>query len=402
MYFSPAVRQNPRRRRKGLSVPPDLGYVATIVGLFILPRLLQRFRIPSAITCMGLGIAMGMGFGLFRDDHTVKTLSTLGIVAMFLFAGLEMDLKELGSARRIIAQHIAIQVLLSGLALLVLTGLFDTGPRQAILVGLALFSPSTGFILDSLASLHLDRAEQFWVKTKAISTELVALLALLLVVQSTSIERLLLTAAALTAMVLILPFLFKAFISVILPFAPRTEFAFLLCAALVCASITHRLGVYYLVGAFVVGLVAQRFGRLLPSVTSGRMIHAIEVFAYFFIPFYFFRVGVDMNAANFSPAALLTGAVLLAAAIPIRLGFVGAHRRIVLGESLNTSLRIGIPMLPTLVFTIVISEILRDRFGAAPELIGGLVIYAIVNTTLPGLLMRIQPPEYESHPGSRD
>jgi len=379
----------------GRAIPADLSYIIAIVGLFTLPRILQRFRIPSAVTCVGLGVAMGMGFGIFHDDNTIKTLSTLGIVAMFLFAGLEMDLRELGFASRIISQHIGIQVFLVALSVLAMINFLGLGIRPALLAGLALFSPSTGFILDSLASLRLDRAEQFWVKTKSISTEIVALLVLFFTVQSTSGGRLLLSVGILAGLVLLLPFVFRAFASTILPFAPRTEFAFLVCAALVCASITHMLGVYYLVGSFIVGLTAQRFRDLLPEVASERMIHAIEVFAYFFIPFYFFRVGVDLKPGNFSAAALITGGVLLAIAIPLRLAFVAEHRRLVLGETFRQSLRVGMPMLPTLVFTMVITEILRDRFGASPALVGGLVIYSLVNTSMPSFLMRLPPPVFE-------
>jgi Kef-type K+ transport system membrane component KefB len=381
-------------------IPADLGYIVTIIGLFILPRILQRFRIPSAVTCVGLGVVLGMGLGVFRDDSTIKTLSTLGIVSMFLFAGLEINLNELRFALRILSQHVGIQLLCTAAATFLLVARFQLQQRPAILVALALFSPSTGFILDSLSSLHLDRVERFWVKTTAVSTEMIALLALFFTVQSTSAGRFLLSLGVMAAMVLLLPLLFKAFASAVLPFAPKTEFAFLVCVALICALITHKLGVYYLIGAFLVGLVAQRFRDMLPAIASGRLIHAIELFAYFFIPFYFFKVGVTLRAENFSWTALLIGTVFVVTVLPLRLGVVGGHRRLVLGEPFKKGFRIGIPILPTLVFSIVITEILRDRFHASPALVGGLVIYALANTSLPSLLLRLPPPEYESPEGT--
>ena len=41
-----------------------------VVGLFIVPRLVQRLRIPGAITCVVLGAVLGIGFQLFAGDTT--------------------------------------------------------------------------------------------------------------------------------------------------------------------------------------------------------------------------------------------------------------------------------------------------------------------------------------------
>ena len=52
-------------------------------------------------------------------------------------------------------------------------------------------------------------------------------------------------------------------------------------------------------------------------------------------------------------------------------------------------------MIPTLVFTLVILEILVNRFGLAPTIAGALVIYTVVNTTFPGFVLRAQPADFE-------
>ena len=51
-------------------------------------------------------------------------------------------------------------------------------------------------------------------------------------------------------------------------------------------------------------------------------------------------------------------------------------------------------MLPTLVFGLVIAAILRDRFGVAPSLFGGLILYTLVCTIIPALVLRQPMPEY--------
>ena len=54
-----------------------------------MPRGLQRFRLPGAITALALGAVASIGFHAFHGDSTIELLGTLGIVAAFLFAGLE-------------------------------------------------------------------------------------------------------------------------------------------------------------------------------------------------------------------------------------------------------------------------------------------------------------------------
>ena len=73
-----------------------------VFGLFFVPRAIQRFRIPSAVTCVGIGAALSIGFHHFHGDHTIKLLATLGIVSMFLFAGLEVDFAELRQGRKVL------------------------------------------------------------------------------------------------------------------------------------------------------------------------------------------------------------------------------------------------------------------------------------------------------------
>jgi Kef-type K+ transport system membrane component KefB len=68
------------------ALAPELAYVLLLFALFVVPRVLQRYRLPAAITSFGLGAGAGMGLGLFRDDPTIEILSTFGIVSLFLFA----------------------------------------------------------------------------------------------------------------------------------------------------------------------------------------------------------------------------------------------------------------------------------------------------------------------------
>jgi Kef-type K+ transport system membrane component KefB len=370
------------------SVSPEIQYLLLVLGLFIVPRLLQRFRLPSAITCVGIGALLNIGLHLFEEDLPIKLFSTLGIVSMFLFAGLEVNFGELRRGRKILLQHVLFQLALLGVGAAALYFVLDLGARAALLFALALLTPSTGFILDSLSGFGLSSEERFWVKAKAISSELMALAVLFVTIRSTGFGTLGLSTAALAGMVLLLPPAFRVFGRVIAPFAPNTEFTFLVIVALLCAYLTRALGVYYLVGAFVVGLTAVRLRRDLPALSSAKLLGAVELFASFFIPFYFLNAGLHFRREQFSWRALAIAAALLAVVLPIQLFRVAWHRKVTLHEPWKRGARIGVAILPTLVFTLVIAEILAERFGLEPELFGALILFTIANTLLPGFVLR--------------
>jgi Kef-type K+ transport system membrane component KefB len=355
------------------------------------PRVLQRARIPSAVTCVALGAVLGMGFGLFSHDTALPLLATLGIVALFLFAGLEVDLEELRHGLAVTVGHLALQLLLLAVSTPLLASLFSLELRPSLLLALALLTPSTGFILDSLPAFGLTPRQQFWVKTKAIASEIVALVALFLVVQSSSVFALGTSLLALGAMILVLPHVFQIFAARVLPFAPKSEFTFLLILALICAYLTRHLGVYYLVGAFVVGVTAVRMRKRLPDLASPRLLIGIELFASFFVPFYFFKAGLHLETRYFTWRAILLGLAFVVLAVPLRVGLGALVRRVLLGESVREGLRVGLSLTPTLVFTLVLADILRERFALGDALYGALVVFALLTTVLPGFFLRSMP-----------
>jgi Kef-type K+ transport system membrane component KefB len=206
-------------------------------------------------------------------------------------------------------------------------------------------------------------------------------------IQSQSHVQLLVSATILVAMTMALPRLFRAFARRILPFAPNSEFAFLVIVALVCSAITRQLGVYYLVGAFVVGVTARRFGEELPAVASKELLRSVELFASFFIPFYFFKAGLRLTAEDFGWRSIGLGALFVVVAVPVRVMTVALVRARAFERPLRLAARVGISLVPTLVFTLVIANILREQFSLPPALYGALVVYALATTIIPGVVL---------------
>jgi len=374
----------------------ELGYIALVFGLFVVPRVLQMWRVPRAISALGMGALAGMGFHAFEGDPTIGLLATLGISTLFLFAGLEVRPDELWAGRRMLAQHIVVRLVTLTVVATVVQRLAGLEARAAALVALALLTPSAGFILDSLGSFGLKDEHAFWVRSMTIAGEIVSLLMLFFVLQSESVPRFVGGTAALVLLVLALPAAFSGFARFLAPIAPRSEFAFLVMLTIGAAFVTRQLGAYYLVGAFVVGIVAQRFRERLPALGSEELLHAVDVFASFFIPFYFFAAGLHLRPEQFSWMAVGAGAVFLLVVAPLRVAIVAVHTRLSLGVAFPEARRIGTSLIPTLVFTLVIAEILRDAFAAPGWLFGGLVIYALGNTLVPGLVLHVPSPELDN------
>jgi Kef-type K+ transport system membrane component KefB len=371
-------------------VTPELSYVALLFALFVVPKSLQRLRIPSAVTSFLLGVTAGVG-GLFGGDAALGLLAMLGISGLFLFAGLDVEARDLRRGAGLILQHLALHGALLALTTRAFMAGFDLDWRPAALIALALLTPSTGFILDSLHTWGLDDAQRFWTRTKAIATELLALIVLLVVLQSTTVTRLALTTSALVALVVLIPVMMKAFAAAVAPYAPRSEFTFLVMLAAVAAFVTRKLGVYYLVGAFLVGVAARRFRDRMPALSSERMLHAVEVFAAFFAPFYFFSAGAHVRPDQLGIGSLVTGVLYLAVFVPLRFAIVLLHRRIALREGWRGGRCVAAALLPTLVFSLVVSELLTGRFEVPGHLVGGIVLYALGNTLIPAFALKAAP-----------
>ncbi|MBI1395877.1 MAG: cation:proton antiporter [Betaproteobacteria bacterium] len=361
-------------------------YLLLALGLLVAPKALQRFRIPAPITCFVFGIVVARTIDGVPDDVTLKLLSTLGISSLFLFAGLEVDITALNRDRRPLIGHLLIQAaLLAGVAYAGMH-LFGFGWQPATLLALALLTPSTGFILDTLSRLGLDEREQFSVKSKAISGELLALILMFLVLQSTSLEAFAITTSAFALLILVLPFVFIMLGRSVLPHAPGSEFSLLVMVGLIAAFVTKQLGVYYLVGAFTVGFVANRLHLRMPTLASDTNLHAIRLFASFFVPFYFFSRGAHVPAGALSWQPLLLGVILSAIFVPVRIAIVWLQRRILFADSHATSLRVSVTLMPTLIFTLVLATILRERYALSDLLFGALLVYAMLTTMLPSFV----------------
>ncbi len=385
----------------------ELVYLLLIFGLLVVPRALQRWKIPAPLTCLLFGIVAMLAWGDRSHDAVVALLATLGISSLFLFAGLEVDLAALRRGWVPLVAHLLVRVATLGVVAWLAWRYFALQWQAAALLALALLTPSTGFILDSLARLGLDEQERFWVTSKAIAGELLALAVLFFVLQAGDPMELAVSSLVMVAMVVGLPLVFVGLGRWVAPHAPGSEFSLLVMVGLVAAFVTYKLGVYYLVGAFVAGLIARLLQARMPRLASQENLHAVRLFASFFVPFYFFSAGTKVPVEALSLDALWIGLALTLVVLPARIGILWAQRRLLFrAESAANSLRVSLALSPTLIFTLVLAGILLARFDIAPALFGGLLLYATLTTLLPSLVFRtpfdVDPAEDHGLPTSLD
>jgi Kef-type K+ transport system membrane component KefB len=381
------------------AITHEVAFLLLIFALMVVPRIVQRFRIPAPLSSFGLGMAAAFLIGQFGQEGTLALLATLGISSLFLFAGLEVELSDFKRGKWTLLRHLAFRsIALAALTFLAMRYLAFTW-QVSVLLGLAILTPSAGFILDTLPTLDISDEERFWVRMKAISGELFALIVLFVVLQSESLESLGWSSAALVAMIVGLPLFFMGLGRLVIPHARGSEFSLLVMVGVIAAFMTYKLGVYYLVGAFLAGFIAKLLRKRMPSLASEENLHAIRMFASFFVPFYFFYKGMGVPAGGLTMEALKVGTALTLVGLPLRVGLVWVQRRIIKGESARASLRVAAALTPTLIFTLVLASILRERFQISDALYGGLLFYAGVSTMLPSMVMA-KPIDFDMLPES--
>lgn len=368
-------------------------FLLLLTFLFFFPRLIHSaYKIPAPITELFIGIAVALiAPSFFTGSEMVAVLSTIGIITLFVFAGLEADVTFLEQKKRVFIENILIQLALFAFMGFIINKLFGYSMQVSLLISIAIITPSASFILATIHDLHIN--DKRWIEAKALSTEIIGIVLMAILIGVSDAIHLAITVAVLISLVALLPkvleFLYKHIFSKLV----KTEFPFILVIAIVSAFITELIGLHFLVGAFIAGLVTKRFvqdlRRTLSQRRTNEIIQGIGFFAATFTPFYFFSIGLLLTRKAFSIAIVAAAFLLFIVVSALRLGLVYAYRRRrIHREQAHVSLRISMMLLPTLVFTVVIAEILLDTFFIPYAVFAVLVIYGILTSMAPLLLAK--------------
>ncbi|MAX66950.1 MAG: cation:proton antiporter [Bacteriovoracaceae bacterium] len=368
-------------------------YVIAVSFLLLLPKILLRFRIPSGMTALGLGIICNLFLGWFENDDMITTLARLGITSLFVFAGMEIDFDDIKKNYKPISKYLANSLAIIALTSLAVHFLVGLSIQISLIFSIAIYTPSAGFILSSLKNYELNDEEIYWIKLKAISKEIAAIFTLFIALQMNDMGTFFKTKLILIAIFISLPYLFKLYLKFIAPYAPKSEVSFLVIMAFLTGVLTKKLGTHYLVGAFATGLVAGQFKHFKDSSHSLRIENSLSTFYSIFVPFYFFSAGLLITQSYFSFEGLFYGIILIIIFVPIRFFSVLFSIKYFIDRFWQHRYRISVSLMPNLIFGLVTISILATKFNVDAAILSGLVLYTIIASLLPTLVFKKVPPE---------
>ncbi len=124
-----------------------------IIAAWVLGVAFQMIKQPLLLAYLLAGFAIGPnGFRWVTDSHSIETIASVGLILLLFMIGLEIDLKKMASAGKIITTTAACQILGSlalGWVLFKVTGLAQ-GWFEAMYLGVAIALSSTVIIVKLL------------------------------------------------------------------------------------------------------------------------------------------------------------------------------------------------------------------------------------------------------------
>ena len=127
--------------------------VVLLTAAVILVATVRRFRLPSMLAYLAIGMALGPhGFALLAESAEVDSFAEFGVVFLMFTIGLEFSLKRLQAMRSLVFGLGSAQMALTALGTGLATALvYGQGWRSGIAVGLAVAMSSTAIVARMLS-----------------------------------------------------------------------------------------------------------------------------------------------------------------------------------------------------------------------------------------------------------
>jgi len=378
---------------ENFSITKDIEYLIIFSTVLIFPKMLLKFKVPSGITALIIGCIFGYYDSSIQTDQLFRFLAQIGITSLFVFSGLEVNIEEFKEDKEYLIKYSLKSFTALGLIAFGLMNVLDLSVQNSIILGLGIFTPSAGFIINSLHSFKIGEDQEYWVKSKAISKEVISIIVMFVALQSHDLKVMSFSIIFFVGLFLILPYVFKFYFKFISPYAPNSEVPFLVVISLIAGVISKELGAYYLIGAFIVGLVGSQFKHKIFNDDEETLFTALSSFFNVFLPFYFFYAGVKLTFGGFTAEALQLGSIFLILFIPLRLALNATSIKWVLKDFKKHPYDISLSLMPTLIFGLVIAGILKERNAVSSTIIYGLIFYTLISSLLPTILFSFQKRE---------
>ena len=365
-----------------LSITKDLEYLIIFSLVLILPKIFQRFKIPSGITALLIGVVLVDFFPGLKVNELFRFLAQIGITSLFLFAGFEVNFEELKEDKPYLVKYLSVYSAVLALVTGALYYFLELNFSNSLILSLGLFTPSAGFIITSLHAYNVDEDQEYWVKSKAISKEIISIGFLFVALQGNNLKSMIISLLFFIVMIFGLPAIFKLFFRFVSPYAKNSEVPFLVVISLISGVLAKEIGTYYLIGAFLVGLVASRFKESIFKENEESLLNSLSYFFAVFLPFYFFYAGLGLDYRNFGLNALGVGVLMLIIFVPVRMLLINGSLKSLTGIK---DYNISFSLMPTLIFGLIIANVLIERGQVDTSIIFGLLFYTFFTSLLPAI-----------------
>jgi Kef-type K+ transport system membrane component KefB/nucleotide-binding universal stress UspA family protein/mannitol/fructose-specific phosphotransferase system IIA component (Ntr-type) len=272
-------------------------FSVVLVIILVAPFLAEKLRLPGVIGLALAGILIGPhALNLVAKDSAVEFLGTIGLMYVFFVAGVEIDIAQLRRERKATLLFYAFTFGLPfAVGFATGTSLFKLGLLSALLFG-CLFSSYTLVPYPIVSKLGITRQRSVVVAVSAvILTDTTTMGILAAVARATHDGGDILAWAKLLGAIL----LWAVLAVVLVPKAAELffrkvkpdgtiEFVFAIALVFICAFTSRLAGLEPIIGAFVAGLLLNRF---IPE--SGVLMNRVKFLGdALFVPFFMVYIGV--------------------------------------------------------------------------------------------------------------
>lgn len=379
-----------------LSLTTDLEYIAVFSLVLLLPKVLLKLKIPSGITALLIGITFAHFDSNIEAEPLFRFLAQIGITSLFVFSGLEVNFDELKEDRVYLTKYLSKSIFIMGIIAAFFTYFFNMAIQNSVILALGIFTPSAGFIINSLHSFKIGEDQEYWVKSKAISKEVISIVLMFIALQSHNPKMMVISMIFFVVLFVLLPWVFKFYFKFIRPYAPNSEVPFLVVISLIAGVVSKEVGAYYLVGAFIVGLIGARFKEEIFQDDESVIFTSLSSFFNVFLPFYFFFAGAKLSFSDFTTEAIIMGTVFLIIFIPLRLLINTTSIKFMLKDFTKKPYDISLSLMPTLIFGLVIAGVLKDRGEVDTQIIYALIFYTLLSSLIPTIAFSLQKAKKEA------
>ena len=374
-------------------------FLIIISLLFFIPKVLFKLKkIPTSITEIFLGILLGILFpAFFFIDDVIRVLGALGIITIFLVGGMETDLPYILKNKKYFLESILLQFILIIIVSIITFYIFKQTFQVSLIISLALMTPSAGFIFSLLTHSEESHESKKLIQSTVICLEILSLLLLLIFLNLGSIITIVIGIISILLIIFLLPIILQWLYEHMFKKIFGAEFSFIFVVALISAYITEWIGVHFIIGAFVAGIVSKQF---LDKINNGlwkmspehSITQSFVFFSHMFAPFYFFSIGLmfTLELLNLKTFLLALAAFIIVMGLRFLPSFI--HHKFK-GRKHYQSINLSIIILPTLLFTFVITELLNTHFKLEKTIIGAILIYGILASTIPLFFLNNQKTE---------